>query len=88
MEIEIYFFSPLFSHYEKIYALSVRAAAVVWKEGEMMKIEEIQVDPPKSNEVRIKMLFASLCHSDIIASNGFPIVCYSVSLSFFSSFIF
>ncbi|XP_015068376.1 alcohol dehydrogenase-like 1 isoform X1 [Solanum pennellii] len=48
-------------------------AAVVWKEGEMMKIEEIQVDPPKSNEVRIKMLFASLCHTDIIASNGFPI---------------
>ncbi|KAH0763565.1 hypothetical protein KY290_019638 [Solanum tuberosum] len=49
-------------------------AAVVWKEGEMLKIEEIQVDPPKSNEVRIKMLFASLCHSDIIAFNGFPIV--------------
>lgn len=36
-------------------------------------IEEIQVDPPKSNEVRIKMLFASLCHSDILSSNGFPI---------------
>uniref|UniRef100_M1B714 Alcohol dehydrogenase n=1 Tax=Solanum tuberosum TaxID=4113 RepID=M1B714_SOLTU len=47
-------------------------AAVVWKEGEMIKIEEIQVDPPKSNEVRIKMLFASLCHTDILASNGYP----------------
>ncbi|WMV18311.1 hypothetical protein MTR67_011696 [Solanum verrucosum] len=62
-------------------------AAVVWKEGEMIKIEEIQVDPPKSNEVRIKMLFASLCHTDILASNGYPIVCYSVSISFFSSFL-
>ncbi|KAG5614616.1 hypothetical protein H5410_014440 [Solanum commersonii] len=48
-------------------------AAVVWKEGEMLKIEEIQVHPPNSNEVRIKMLFASLCHSDIITFNGFPI---------------
>ncbi|KAG5614611.1 hypothetical protein H5410_014435 [Solanum commersonii] len=48
-------------------------AAVVWKEGEMIKIKEIQVDPPKSNEVRIKMLFASLCHTDILASNGYPI---------------
>ncbi|KAH0704284.1 hypothetical protein KY285_018562 [Solanum tuberosum] len=47
-------------------------AAVVWKEGEMIKIEEIQVDPPKSNEVRIKMLFASLCHTDILTTNGYP----------------
>jgi len=64
-----------------------RVAAVVGKEGEMIKIEEIQVDPPKSNEVRIKMLFASLCHTDILASNGYPYVCYSISISFFSSFL-
>ncbi|XP_059307620.1 8-hydroxygeraniol oxidoreductase-like [Lycium ferocissimum] len=48
-------------------------AAVVWKEGERLKMEEIKVDPPKSNEVRIKMLFASLCHTDILCASGFPI---------------
>ncbi|XP_059307618.1 8-hydroxygeraniol oxidoreductase-like [Lycium ferocissimum] len=48
-------------------------AAVVWKEGERLKMEEIRVDPPKSNEVRIKMLFASLCHTDILCSKGFSI---------------
>ncbi|XP_060185634.1 8-hydroxygeraniol oxidoreductase-like [Lycium barbarum] len=48
-------------------------AAVVWKEGERLKMEEIKVDPPKSNEVRIKMLFASLCHTDILCSKGFSI---------------
>ncbi|XP_055828047.1 8-hydroxygeraniol oxidoreductase-like isoform X1 [Solanum dulcamara] len=48
-------------------------AAVVWKAGERLTIEDIQVDLPKSNEVRIKMLFASLCHSDILGLNGNPI---------------
>ncbi|PHT35345.1 hypothetical protein CQW23_27145 [Capsicum baccatum] len=48
-------------------------AAVAWKEGESLKMEEIQVDPPKSSEIRIKMLFASLCHTDILFSNGFPV---------------
>ncbi|KAM7273096.1 hypothetical protein ACFE04_027760 [Oxalis oulophora] len=38
-----------------------------------MKVEEIQVDPPKEFEVRVKMLFASLCHTDLTFANGFPI---------------
>ncbi|XP_051137809.1 8-hydroxygeraniol oxidoreductase-like isoform X2 [Andrographis paniculata] len=48
-------------------------AAVVWKSGEPLKVEEIQVDPPKSSEIRIKMLCASMCHTDILCSNGLPI---------------
>ncbi|XP_065851902.1 8-hydroxygeraniol oxidoreductase-like [Euphorbia lathyris] len=48
-------------------------AAVCWGYGEAMKVEEIQVDPPKSSEIRIKMLSASFCHTDILCSNGFPL---------------
>ncbi|XP_031102772.1 8-hydroxygeraniol oxidoreductase-like [Ipomoea triloba] len=46
---------------------------VAWQKGEALKVEEIQVDPPKSSEVRIKMLFSSVCHTDILSHNGFPI---------------
>lgn len=31
-------------------------AAVVWAAGEPFKIEEIQVEPPKKGEVRIKIV--------------------------------
>nr|XP_009783649.1 PREDICTED: alcohol dehydrogenase-like isoform X2 [Nicotiana sylvestris] len=47
-------------------------AAVVWKSGEELKLEEIEVDPPNSTEVRIKMIYASLCGTDILCCNGFP----------------
>ncbi|XP_056171043.1 CYP enzymes assisting alcohol dehydrogenase-like [Syzygium oleosum] len=45
---------------------------VCWGAEEEWRVEEIQVDPPKGSEVRIKMLFASVCHSDILCSQGFP----------------
>ncbi|XP_073047020.1 8-hydroxygeraniol oxidoreductase-like isoform X1 [Primulina eburnea] len=48
-------------------------AAVVWKSGEPLKVEEIEVDPPKSYEIRIKMLCASMCHTDILCSKGLPV---------------
>lgn len=48
-------------------------AAVVRKPGEPVKVENIQVDPPKSSEVRIKMLCASMCHTDVLFSHGKPI---------------
>lgn len=35
-------------------------------------VEEILVEPPRSGEVRIKILFASLCHTDVLACKGFP----------------
>ena len=31
-------------------------AAVVWKANESLKIETIQVDPPKKGEVRVKII--------------------------------
>ncbi|KAA8533449.1 hypothetical protein F0562_031117 [Nyssa sinensis] len=48
-------------------------AAVSWGAGLPLKVEEIQVDTPKSSEVRIKMLCASLCHTDILCCNGLPV---------------
>ncbi|KAL5558931.1 hypothetical protein UlMin_035142 [Ulmus minor] len=39
-------------------------AAISRSGGEPLVIEEIEVDPPKAWEVRIKILCTSLCHSD------------------------
>ena len=39
-------------------------AAVLWGRGEDWKIEEIDLDPPKSHEVLVKWAAAGLCHSD------------------------
>ncbi|WJX57479.1 hypothetical protein P8452_43036 [Trifolium repens] len=47
-------------------------AAICWGAGKPVTVEEIQVDPPKENEVRVKMLCASLCHTDISSIQGFP----------------
>lgn len=57
------------------------AAAVVWKSGEPLKVEEIEVDPPKSYEIRVEMLCASMCHTDILCINGLPVVSYIYSLA-------
>ncbi|XP_058085313.1 8-hydroxygeraniol oxidoreductase-like [Magnolia sinica] len=48
-------------------------AAVCWGIEQPLKIEEIQVDAPGPLEVRVKMLSASLCHTDILYWKGFHI---------------
>ncbi|XP_047975021.1 8-hydroxygeraniol oxidoreductase-like [Salvia hispanica] len=45
-------------------------AAVAWKQSEPLKVEEVEVDPPNSTQVRIKMVYASMCHTDITYWNG------------------
>lgn len=50
-------------------------AIVSWGKDEALKMEEIQVEAPKSSEVRVKMVYASVCHTDIsLAAKGFLIV--------------
>jgi len=39
-------------------------AAVLYRPGESMRIEEIELDPPKDHEVQVKMVAAGICHSD------------------------
>ena len=45
-------------------------AAVAWEEGKPLVIEEVEVAPPQAGEVRLKILYTSLCHSDIYFWNG------------------
>ncbi|KAK7350876.1 hypothetical protein VNO77_09907 [Canavalia gladiata] len=40
-------------------------AAVAWEAGKPLVIEEVEVAPPQANEVRLKILFTSLCHTDV-----------------------
>ncbi|KAJ0571690.1 putative alcohol dehydrogenase [Helianthus annuus] len=40
-------------------------AAVAWEAGKPLVIEEVEVAPPQKMEVRIKILFTSLCHTDV-----------------------
>lgn len=40
-------------------------AAVAWGPGKPLVIEEVEVAPPQAMEVRLKILFTSLCHTDI-----------------------
>ncbi|KAF7825546.1 alcohol dehydrogenase-like 4 [Senna tora] len=47
-------------------------AAVVYGPEEAFKIEEVEVHPPQKMEVRIKILFTSICHSDVDAWKAQP----------------
>ncbi|KAK7258164.1 hypothetical protein RIF29_32666 [Crotalaria pallida] len=55
-------------------------AAVCWAIGKPVTVEEIQVEPPKSTEVRVKMLCASICHTDISSTRGYPHANYPLAL--------
>ncbi|KAB1202279.1 alcohol dehydrogenase [Morella rubra] len=33
--------------------------------GQVIKCKEIEVAPPQANEVRVRILFTSLCHPDV-----------------------
>jgi len=45
-------------------------AAVAWKPGEDLKIETIEVAPPKPTEVRIRMKATGVCHTDAYTLSG------------------
>ncbi|XP_042484936.1 alcohol dehydrogenase-like 4 [Macadamia integrifolia] len=45
-------------------------AAVVWGPGQPISIEEVQVHPPQKMEVRMKVLYTSICHTDLSAWKG------------------
>ncbi|THU46689.1 hypothetical protein C4D60_Mb09t07550 [Musa balbisiana] len=40
-------------------------AAVAWEAGKPLVMEEVEVAPPKAMEVRLKILYTSLCHTDV-----------------------
>ena len=45
-------------------------AAVVYKVNEPVVVEEIELDPPKSGEVLVKMGASGVCHSDLSVIDG------------------
>ncbi|XP_041827666.1 alcohol dehydrogenase 1-like [Melanotaenia boesemani] len=55
-------------------------AAVAWEYNQPLVIEEVEVDPPQANEVRIKIVATGLCHSDLyylcesMNKDGFPVI--------------
>jgi len=55
-------------------------AAIAWEAGKPLSIEDIEVAPPKKDEVRIKILYSGLCHTDAYTLSGqdpegaFPVI--------------
>ena len=45
-------------------------AAVAYGPGEPFVVERVLVHPPQKMEVRIKILFTSICHTDLSAWQG------------------
>uniref|UniRef100_A0A7E4WDI3 S-(hydroxymethyl)glutathione dehydrogenase n=1 Tax=Panagrellus redivivus TaxID=6233 RepID=A0A7E4WDI3_PANRE len=45
-------------------------AAIAWEAKKPLSIEEIEVHPPKAHEVRIKILYTAVCHTDAYTLSG------------------
>ncbi|MEW5250018.1 S-(hydroxymethyl)glutathione dehydrogenase/class III alcohol dehydrogenase [Microbulbifer discodermiae] len=45
-------------------------AAVAWKAGAPLSIEEVEVAPPKAGEVRVKLVATGVCHTDAFTLSG------------------
>jgi S-(hydroxymethyl)glutathione dehydrogenase/alcohol dehydrogenase len=45
-------------------------AAVLTERGKPLEIQEVELAPPKANEVLVKISASGICHSDLIAQNS------------------
>jgi S-(hydroxymethyl)glutathione dehydrogenase/alcohol dehydrogenase len=45
-------------------------AAVAWKAGAPLSIEEVEVHPPKAGEVRVRIVATGVCHTDAFTLSG------------------
>lgn len=45
-------------------------AAVAWEAKKPLTLEDIEVAPPKENEVRVKILATAICHTDAYTMDG------------------
>ena len=55
----------IFWDYYKLIQCMRNVAAVAWEPGKPLVMEEVEVAPPQAMEVRLKILFTSLCHTDV-----------------------
>ncbi|KAG8989225.1 NAD/NADP dependent alcohol dehydrogenase, partial [Tulasnella sp. 427] len=55
-------------------------AAVCWGAGQDLVVEDIEVAPPRKGEVRVKILYTGICHTDEYTRSGkdsegvFPVI--------------
>ena len=45
-------------------------AAVLWEVGQPLSLEEVELDPPKADEVHVKVGAAGICRSDLHVMHG------------------
>jgi len=45
-------------------------AAIAWEAKKPLSVEEIEVGVPQSGEVRIKILYSGICHTDAYTLSG------------------
>ena len=45
-------------------------AAVCYQFNQPLVVEDIEIDPPKDGEVKVKMVATAICHSDVHAILG------------------
>ncbi len=45
-------------------------AAIAWEAGKPLSVEEVQVAPPKTGEVRIRIVATGVCHTDAYTLSG------------------
>ena len=45
-------------------------AAVCYEYGKPLSVEDVELDPPKKGEVKVKVAATAVCHSDIHVLRG------------------
>ena len=53
---------------------------MAWEAGKPLSIEEVEVAPPQAMEVRVKILFTSLCHTDVYFWEAKVPLCHPVPI--------
>jgi Zn-dependent alcohol dehydrogenase len=48
-------------------------AAIVRTVGGAFSIEAVQIEPPRADEVLVRMVGSGICHTDLAARDGFPV---------------
>jgi len=56
--------------YDFIFQVIKCKAAVAWEAKKPLTLEEVEVAPPKENEVRVKILATAICHTDAYTMDG------------------
>ncbi|KAK4798123.1 hypothetical protein SAY86_030449 [Trapa natans] len=54
----------------------INCRVLVCRGREEWKVEDVEVDPPLASEVRVRVLYASICHTDLLCSQGLPFPLY------------